>query len=69
MPVRYASGRWAALWLTLFDRLFWLPTRLLARAARAAGPEEPGAVVRAVNDNLAVLTARPANSNTPRRLA
>lgn len=69
MPVRYASGRWAATWLSFLDRLFWLPTRLMARATGMAGRGETGATTRAVNDNLAVLAARPANSNTPRRLA
>ncbi|WP_374441529.1 hypothetical protein [Stella sp.] len=69
MPVRYAPGRWAATWLALLDRLFWLPTRLLARLAGTAGGEAAGGPARPVNDNLAVLSARPANTNIPRRLA
>lgn len=70
MPVRYASSRWAAAWLSALDRLFWLPTRLLAQVAGTAGrDEQPTRPVRPVNDNLAVLAARPANTNTPRRLA
>ncbi len=70
MPIRYASGPWAAAWLSLLDRLFWLPSRLLARAAGTAGRDaQGGRRAQVVNDNVAVLAARPANSNIPRRLA
>ncbi|BBK44244.1 hypothetical protein STVA_42640 [Allostella vacuolata] len=70
MPTRYAPHGYARAWLKALDRLFWLPSRLLARvigtAGRADGPVRP---LRAANDNIGVLSARPANSNTPRRLA